>query len=297
MPAVAGNPVIDRTALLFGVATYGMWGAFPAFFQLLRPAGAVEILAHRVLWTAVLMAGALLVLRRLGELRRISRRDWALLVCTSTMILTNWLLFTYAVNSGHVVDSALGYFINPLVSVALGVLVFRERLNRVQGTALLIAVGAVGLLSAGIEQPPWIALGIAFSFALYGALHKALPVDPVVSVAAETSIATPFAVAFLIALECNGHGNFFNHGPLHIILTVLSGLITALTLMLFGAAAQRLPLVTMGLLQYIMPSLQLMWGLLAGHETMSTTRWIGTGMIWLALAIFSTDAVFRARSR
>ena len=290
------SPGIDRSALLFGVATYGMWGAFPAFFQLLRPAGAVEILAHRVMWTALLMVGALLAFHRLGELRRLSRRDWALLVCTSAMILTNWLLFTYAVNYGHVVDSALGYFINPLVSVALAVLVFRERLNRAQGSALVIAVAAVGLLSTGTERAPWIALGIAFSFALYGALHKALPVDPAVSVTAETAIATPFAIAYLIALEYGGHGNFTNHGTVHIILTVLSGVITAVTLMMFATAAQRLPLVTMGLLQYLMPSLQLMWGLLANHETMSATRWTGLVLIWLALVVFSTDALVGARN-
>lgn len=297
--ATAGGPAppgIDRTALLLGVATYGIWGAFPAFFQLLRPAGAVEILAHRVVWTALVMTGALLVLRRLGELRRLSRRDWALLVCTSAMILTNWLLFTMAVNYGHVVDSALGYFINPLVSVALGVLVFRERLNWAQGIALVIAVAAVGLLAAATERAPWVALGIAFSFALYGALHKALPVDPAVSVAAETAIATPFAIAYLVALECCGQGNFANHGTQHIVLTVLSGLITAFTLMMFATAAQRLPLVTMGLLQYLMPSFQLLWGLLANHETMSAIRWAGLALIWLALAVFSADALVRARS-
>ena len=244
----------------------------------------------------MMMTGVLLAVQRLGDLRRLSRRDWALLVCSSAMILTNWLLFTYAVNYGHVVDSALGYFINPLVSVALGVLVFRELLNRAQGTALAIALAAVGLLSAGTEQAPWMALGIAFSFALYGALHKVLPVDPAVSVATETAIATPLAIAYLIALEYRGQGNFTNHGTGHLTLTVLSGLITAVTLMMFATAAQRLPLVTMGLLQYLMPSMQLMWGLLANHETMSATQWAGLGLIWLALAVFSTDAFVRSRN-
>ena len=287
----------DRKALLFGVVAFGMWGFFPAFFHLLLPAGAVEILAHRVVWTALVMAVALLLLRRLGELRTLSRRDWALLLCTSAMLLTNWLLFTIAVNGGNIVDSALGYFINPLVSVALGILIFRERLNRAQSVALLIAIGAVGLLSAGTERAPWVALGIAFSFALYGALHKALPVDPAVSVAAETAIATPFAIGYLVALEVGGNGNFTDNGPPHIVLTVLSGVITAFTLMLFAAATQRLPLVTMGLLQFLMPSLQLMWALLAGHETMSATRWTSWALIWLALVLFSADAVLRARDR
>lgn len=286
----------NRRAMLLGASTYVMWGFFPAFFQLLRPSGALEILAHRVVWTSLLMAGVLMLSRRMHALWRLTRRDWALLVGTSTMILTNWLLFTLAVNGGHVVDSALGYFINPLVSVALGVLIFREQLNRNQWLALIIAVVAVALLSSGSESAPWVAFGIAGSFALYGALHKVLPIDPALSVTAETALATPFAIAYLVALEGTGHGHFGSQGPQHMILTMLSGVLTAFTLMLFAAAAQGLPLVTLGLLQYLMPSLQLLWGLLGNHEVMSTTRWGGLALIWVALAVFSRDALQRARS-
>jgi len=286
----------NRRAMWLGASTYVMWGFFPAFFQLLRPSGALEILAHRVVWTSLLMAAVLMVTRRMPALWKLTRRDWALLVGTSTMILTNWLLFTLAVNGGHVVDSALGYFINPLVSVALGVLIFREQLNRNQCLALIIAIVAVALLSSGSESPPWVALGIAGSFALYGALHKVLPIDPALSVAAETALATPFAIVYLVALEGAGHGHFGSQGPQHMILTMLSGVLTAFTLILFAAAAQGLPLVTLGLLQYLMPSLQLLWGLLGNHEVMSTTSWGGLALIWLALAVFSRDALQRARS-
>ena len=295
--APVGNAASPRRALVMGIATYGIWGFFPAFFQLLRPAGPLEILAHRIVWTALLMAVALLLQRRLGELGTLGRRDWALLAITTLMIITNWLLFTNAVNGGRVVDSALGYFINPLVSVALGVLIFRERLYPAQCIALCIAVAAVALLSTGTDRDPWVALGIACSFALYGALHKVLTVDPALGVAVETAMATPMAIAYLLLLEWRGYGHFTNHGPQHIILTVLSGVLTAFTLMLFAAAAQGLPLVTMGLLQYLMPSLQLIWGLLVNHETMSATSWSGLGLIWLALTLFSSDAVLRARNR
>jgi len=286
----------NRKAMLLGASTYVMWGFFPAFFQLLRPSGALEILAHRVVWTAFLMAGVLLISRRLAALSTLRRCDWVLLVGSSAMILTNWLLFTLAVNGDHVVDSALGYFINPLVCVALGLLIFRERLNRAQYIALTIAVVAVILLSSGSERVPWVALGIAGSFALYGALHKLLPLDPALSVAAETALAAPLAMAYLVALEAGGHGHFGSQGTQHMILTVLSGFLTAFTLIMFAAAAQGLPLVTLGLLQYLMPSLQLLWGLLANHEVISTTRWGGLALIWLALAVFSLPSQPR-RSR
>ena len=295
--APLGNGTKLRQSLAMATAAYGIWGFFPAFFQLLRPAGAFEILAHRVVWTALIMAVALLLQRRLGELWALRRRDWALLVVTTAMIITNWLLFTNAVNGGRVVDSALGYFINPLVSVVLGVLIFREGLYPVQCIALSITVAAVALLSTGTDRAPWVALGISCSFALYGALHKVLTVDPALGVAVETAMATPVAIGYLLVLEWRGYGHFTNHGPQHIILTVLSGVLTAFTLMLFAAAAQGLPLVTMGLLQYLMPSLQLIWGLLVNHETMSATSWSGLGLIWLALTLFSGDAVSRARSR
>lgn len=291
------NVLSGRRALAMGLAIYVIWGFFPAFFQLLRPAGAFEILAHRVIWTALLMAVALLLRRRLGALWTLSRRDWALLVGSTSMILTNWVLFADAVNDGLVVDSALGYFITPLLTVALGVLLFRERLNATQRVALIIAIAAVALLATGSDRTPWLAFGIACSFALYGALHKVLTIDPALSVTAETAMAAPVALIYLLALEWSGNGHFSNHGPQHIVLTILSGLLTAFTLMLFAAAAQGLPLVTLGLLQYLMPSLQLFWGLLVNHETMSASRWSGLGLIWISLMLFSTDAVLRARSR
>ncbi len=296
-----GRPVQQRTTdqrgLLYGLGAYGIWGVFPAFFDRLAPAGAVEILAHRIVWTVLLMAVLLVVIGRLSDLRTISRRTWLALVCASGLISMNWLIYIYAVNAGHVVDMALGYFITPLVSVALGVVIFRERLNRAQLAAVLVALAAVLLLSLEVGGPPLIAIGLALAFGLYGAVKKVVPVDPRVSVAVETAIAAPFAATYLIVLQVSGNSEFTANGPVHAVLMLLCGPVTAIPLLLFAAAAQRLPLVTLGLLQYLTPSMLLTWGVLAGHEPMPPVRWVGFALIWVALAVFSADALRRTRTR
>ena len=286
--------------LLYGLGAYGLWGVFPAFFTRLAPADAPEILAHRIVWTVVLMAALLLMVGRLGDLRTLSRRTWLLLACASVLISTNWLIYIYAVNSGHVVDAALGYFITPLVSVVLGVAIFGEQLNRFQLIAVLLAAAAVILLSVGVGGLPWIGIGLAFSFGLYGAVKKVVRTDPRVSVAVETAIAAPFAAVYLVVLQFSGEGDFTNHGPVHTALMLLCGPVTAVPLLFFAAAAQRLPLVTLGLLQYLTPSMQLIWGVAVDHEPMPPARWAGFALIWIALGLFSADALRRgnrARAR
>ena len=285
----------DSNGLLYGIGAYGLWGVFPAFFTLLAPSGAPEIMAHRVVWTLLLLAGLLVAVGRLGDLRALTRRTWLLLACASALISTNWLIYIWAVNTGDVVDAALGYFITPLVSVVLGVVLFSERLNRVQLFAVLMAAAAVVLLSAGVGGVPWIGVGLALSFGSYGAVKKIVRADPRVSVAVETALAAPFALVYLVVLQFNGDGDFTNHGPAHIVLMMLCGPVTAVPLLLFAAAAQRLPLVTLGLLQYLTPSMQLAWGVLVNHEPMSPIRWGGFALIWVALAVFSGDALRRAR--
>ena len=291
----APRPPADDNGLFYGLAAYGMWGVFPAYFTLLAPSGAPEILAHRVLWTVLLMAVLLVALGRLGDLRLITARTWWLLVLASALISTNWLIYIWAVNSGNVVDAALGYFITPLVSVVIAVVLFGERLNRIQIVAVLVAVAAVILLSSGVGGLPWIGIGLALSFGMYGAVKKVVPTDPRVSVAVETAVAAPFALIYLVVLQVTGDADFVNHGPAHTALMLLCGPVTAVPLLCFAAAAQRLPLVTLGLLQYLTPSMQLTWGVLVDHEPMSATRWTGFALIWGALAIFSGDALRRAR--
>ena len=288
--------IADTRGLLYGVGAYGLWGVFPAFFTMLAPSGALEIVAHRVVWTVLLLLGLLAVVGRLGELRFLTRRTWLLLACASALISTNWLIYIWAVNTGDVVDAALGYFITPLVSVLLGVVLFGERLNRIQLFAVLVAAGAVVLLSAGIGGVPWIGVGLALTFGSYGAVKKAVRTDPRVSVAVETALAAPFALIYLVILQFDGDGDFTNHGPAHIALVMLCGPVTAVPLLLFAAAAQRLPLVALGLLQYLTPSMQLAWGVEVDHELMSPIRWAGFSLIWVALGAFSGDALRRARA-
>ncbi|MCZ8379659.1 EamA family transporter RarD [Mycobacterium sp. CPCC 205372] len=282
-----------RAGTLFGVGAFTWWGLCPGYFPLLLPAGSVEVLAHRIVWSAVCMALVLLVVRRFGDLRRLRGRAWLLLAAASVLIALNWGVYIYAATNGHVVDAALGYFINPLVTVALGVLVFRERIGRWQLVALALAVVAVVVLTVGVGTPPYIAGVLAVSFALYGVVKKVVVADPRVSVAVENFISLPVAAGYLIVLAVLGQGHFPHEGTAHSVLMVLSGPITAVPLLLFAAAAQRLPLVTIGLLFYLNPGLQMVWGVLVGHEPMPVARWVGFALIWTALAVMTLDALRR----
>jgi chloramphenicol-sensitive protein RarD len=292
---VTGGPDAQtrRSGVLFGAGAYVWWGLCPGFFPLLLPAGSLEVLAHRIVWSAVCLLGVLVVARRLGDLRRLGPRTWLLLAAASALISINWGTYIYAATHGHVVDAALGYFINPLVTVALGVLVFRERIGRWQLAALVIAVAAVVVLTAEVGAPPYIAVVLAVSFALYGLVKKVVVADPRVSVAVETFVALPLCGAYLITLEVLGQAHFAGFGTWHAVLLTLAGPVTAVPLLLFAAAAQRLPMITMGLLFYLNPALQMVWGVLVGHEPMPVGRWIGFALIWIALAVMTFDALRR----
>ena len=284
-----------RSGLLFGAGAYVWWGLCPGFFLLLLPATATEILAHRFVWSAVFLLVLLAAVRRLGDLLRLSAPTWLQLFAASVFIALNWGTYIWAVTHGHVVDAALGYFINPLVTVALGVVIFRERLNRWQLLALVLAVVAVGILTAEVGEVPYVALILAFSFGLYGLVKKVVDADPRVSVAVETLWALPVAVGYMIWLEVSHQAHFVDYGAGHTVLLLLAGPVTAIPLLLFAAAAQRLPMVTLGLLFYLNPGLQMAWGVLIGHEPMPPGRWLGFALIWVALAVFTADALRRAR--
>jgi chloramphenicol-sensitive protein RarD len=285
-----------RSGLLYGAGAYVWWGLCPGFFPLLLPAGPLEVLAHRYLWTAVFLLIVLAFARRLGDLRRLSRRTWLLLVAASALIGVNWGTYIFAVTHGHVIDAALGYFINPLVSVALGVVILRERIRRLQLVALAVAVTAVVVLTAEVGGPPIIALALATSFGVYGLVKKVVTADPRVSVAVESVVALPVVGGYLIALQVLGQAHFVGLGGGHALLMVLAGPVTAIPLLFFAAAAQRLPLITLGLLQYLNPGLQMAWGVLIGHEAMPVARCVGFALIWAALAVLTTDALRLRRS-
>lgn len=269
----------------------------PGFFPLLLPAGALEILAHRIVWSVLLLLVVLAVAGKLGDLRRLTLRSWLQLAAAAALISLNWGTYIYAVTTGHVVDAALGYFINPLISVLLGVVVFGERINRWQGTALVLAVIAVVILTAEVGAPPYIAMVLALSFGVYGLVKKVVQADPRVSVAVETLLALPLAAGYLITLEVLGRGHFLHEGAGHAALLLLAGPVTAVPLLLFSAAAQRLRMVTLGLLFYLNPGMQMAWGVVIGQEPMPPGRWVGFALIWLALIIMTIGAFRKAAAR
>jgi chloramphenicol-sensitive protein RarD len=286
----------DRAGLLYGFAAYGLWGLAPLFWPLLQPAGAVEILAHRMVWSLLVVGLILLALRRwswVGPLLRQPRR-LGLVALAATAISLNWGLYIWGVNSGHIVETALGYFINPLVSIGFGVLLLHERLRPAQWAAVGVGVVAVGVLAVGYGKLPWIALTLAFSFATYGLVKKRLGMDGLESLAAETAVQFLPALAFLGYLAARGDSTFGTGGMGHSALLASCGLITALPLILFGAAAVRLPLSTIGMLQYLTPTSQFILGLVVFHESMPPERWAGFALVWLALALLTWDALHTA---
>ncbi|WHX19353.1 EamA family transporter RarD [Streptomyces malaysiensis subsp. malaysiensis] len=287
----------DRTGLLYGFAAYGFWGLVPLFWPLLEPAGAVEILAHRMVWSLVAVGLVLLVLRRWSWVRPLLRqpRRLAMIALAATVISVNWGLYIWGVNSGHVVETALGYFINPLVSIAFGVLLLRERLRPAQWAAVGVGAVAVGVLAVGYGKLPWIALTLAFSFATYSLAKKRVGLDGLESLAAETAVQFLPALGFLIWLGAHGGSTFASEGAGHSVLLVSCGFVTALPLICFGASAVRLPLSTIGMLQYVAPTFQFLLGLTVFHESMPPERWAGFSLVWLALALLTWDALRTAR--
>ena len=282
--------------MLYTLAAYIMWGFFPAFFPLLLPASPLEILAHRVLWTAVLVTGFLFLSGRWREMVRMDKRTWAWLAAAGVFITANWGTYVVAINSNHVDDAALGYFINPLVSVALGMVFLKEQLRPWQAGAVGVAAIAVLYLTFFTGQAPYISLLLAFSFGFYGLLKKQVRVSSVVSVAAEALVMSPLAVGYILWLESSGQGTFASEGIGHALLLVSAGLITALPLLCFAEGARTLRLSTIGMLQYLTPIMQMLWALFVTLEHFSAHRWIGFGIIGVAVAIYVADLVRMARS-
>ena len=286
-----------RRGLIYAAAAYGIWGLFPLYWKLLLPSSAGEILAHRLLWSLVVVAIVVAALRHFRLVGRLLA-DWrrtAAVTGAAVLISVNWITYIYGVNSGHVVETSLGYFINPLVSVLMGVLLLREQLRSWQWAAVGIGGLAVAVLTIEYGRLPWIALTLGFTFACYGLIKKkvALPAD--VSLFAETvAVALP-AVGFLVWLYSTGDATFGTISVTHTLLLAGAGLATAVPLLFFAGAANRLPLTVIGMAQYIAPIMQFTIGVAIYHEVMPTARWIGFGLVWCALAVFTADAVRQNR--
>ena len=289
-----GKP--DRSGLVAALGAYVLWGMFPAFWPLLAPAGSVEILAHRIAWTLVGMVLVLTVARGWSQLRGLTWRTWLTITVAAVLITINWGVYIWGVTHGRVVESALGYYVNPLVSVVLAVVVLGERLRRAQWVAVAIATLAVAVLWAGTGALPWIALVLAASFGVYGLLKKRVPVAPVAGLTAEAFLLGPIAIGYLVWLQATGVGTF-GDGTVHSLLLVAAGPITAIPLLLFAFGAKRLPLATLGLLQYVNPTLQFAWGVLVDHEPMPPARWVGFGLVWLALLVFAGEGWWARHTR
>jgi len=286
-----------RSGFAAGIGAYLLWGLFPLYWPLLEPAAPVEILAHRIAWSLVFLVALLAATRGFRWVRALSRRQAGLLALAAALITVNWGTFIYAVNSGHVVETSLGYFINPLVTVALAVIVLGEHLRPRQRVAVAIAALAVVVLTIDYGRPPWIAVTLAFCFGLYGLVKKRADVDGTQSLAVETSFVVIPAIAYLLWLNADGQSTFITEGTGHTALLTGSGIITAVPLILFGAAAIRIPLATIGLLQYIAPVMQFLIGVLLYDESMPLSRLAGFALVWVALAVLTTDAVRALRER
>ncbi|SCL17243.1 chloramphenicol-sensitive protein RarD [Micromonospora rhizosphaerae] len=286
-----------RLGYLYGLGAYLLWGFFPLYFKLLRPAGPAEILAHRIVWSVAFVALLLAAARNIGFLRTLLRRPRALagIVAAAAVIAVNWGTYIYGVNSDRVVETALGYFINPLVSVLLGVLVLRERLRPAQWAALGVGALAVAVLTVDYGRLPYLALTLAFSFAGYGLVKKRLGLPAAEGLFVESAVLALPALAYLGWLVWRGESTFGHVSAGHTVLLVLAGAATAIPLLLFAGAANRLPLSALGMLQYLAPILQLGCGVLIFHEPMPPARLAGFALVWLALIVFTADAVRHAR--
>ncbi len=286
-----------RRGYVYGLAAYGMWGFFPLYFKLLQPATPLEILGHRIVWSVLFVSLLLAATRAWGFLRRLARRPRALggIGVAAVLIGVNWATYIYGVNSERVVETALGYFITPLVTVLLGVTVLGERLRAAQWAAVGVGGIAVAVLTADYGRLPYIALTLAVSFAAYGLVKKRLALPPAEGLFVESAVLAVPALGYLGWLAWHGGAAFGHVSGGHTALLVLSGVATAVPLLLFAGAANRIPLSGLGILQYTAPVLQLGCGVLVFHEPMPPARLAGFMLVWLALVVFTVDGVRHAR--
>jgi chloramphenicol-sensitive protein RarD len=286
-----------RKGVAYGVAAYGMWGLIPIYFKALAGVPALEVLAHRIVWSVVLLVPLVLLRGQWPELRRVisSKTTLATLILTTVLIAVNWYLFIWAVDHDRVLEASLGYFINPLINVMLGMVFLGEKLSRPAAVAVVLAGLGVSVQVVMVGELPWIALALACSFGLYGLLRKTAAVGAVVGLAVETSFLMLPAAGYLVWARRTG-GLYLGSGDLSVdILLVLAGVVTAAPLLCFTSAARLLPLTTLGFLQYLAPSGQFLLAVLAYGEVLNSGRIITFVCIWIALAIFTGDQIRRSK--
>jgi chloramphenicol-sensitive protein RarD len=284
--------VENRKGLGYAIAAYVLWGLVPLYFEALKPAGPIEVLVHRCLWTAVFGVVLLAALRRLRGLRQAFQLK---LVVAAFAIAVNWLVYVYGVHSNQVVETALGYFLNPLLTVVLGVTLHRERLRSTQWVAVGLGLAAGVILTVEYGRLPWIAITLAVAFGTYGLLKKSVTVPATEGVTVETLVLAPIALVYMLWFAGPGGSTFLDGSPWHTVLMILAGPVTGIPLLLYAGAARRLPLTMMGLLQYITPVLQFALGVTVFHEEMPPARLLGFGLVWIALAVLTFDGLRQRR--
>jgi chloramphenicol-sensitive protein RarD len=289
---------LSGRGLTAGAVAFVIWGFFPLYLHALKQVPPLQVIAHRIGWSCLFLLVWMLLRGEIGRLAATLSRPalWSRLLLSACLITVNWLVYVWSVANGHVIDSSLGYFINPLVNVVLGVVVLRERLRPLQWLA--VALAACGVLYLGVlaGRPPWIALTLALSFSLYGLVRKMIAVEAMPGLATETLILMPVAVAYLLWCESAGNGAFGHDGVAIGLLLAGCGLVTAVPLFLFAYSARLLPYSTVGLLQYIGPSLQLACGVFFFNESFPPSRALGFALIWAALILYAGEGMWRARA-
>jgi chloramphenicol-sensitive protein RarD len=280
-----------RTGLLLGLGAYLSWGVLPLYFKALAHVDPFEIVAHRIVWSLLFLAALVTLWRRWPAIRAAlaAPRVAITLGVTAVLIAINWLVYIWAVLNDHVLEGSLGYYLNPLVNILLGTLLLKEKLSRPRMAAVALAAAGVAVLAAGAGQGLWISLTLAVSFALYGFLRKVAPVDSLEGLSIETALLAPIALGWILWLQSRGLGSLAAHGMGTDLLLVLAGALTAIPLLLFTAAAKRLPYSTLGFLQYIAPSIQFLLAVFVFGEALTTAHLICFGAIWTALAIFTLE--------
>jgi len=287
----------SKTGLVFGVSAYVLWGLFPLYWPLLEPAGAFEIVGHRAVWSLVFCVIALTLTKTIKPAIATMKRPrvFIKLFAATALISINWIVYIWATNNGHVVEASLGYYINPIIIIAIGVLLLKEKMRKLQWASVSIAAFGVLVLTIDYGRLPWIALALALSWGTYGFIKKQLGLGALEGLGIETAISAPFYLAYLAWIGSQGDGHF-TYQPGLTLLLIGSGVVTAIPLLLFNGAGNRLPYTIIGLLQFITPTLQFSIGVWVRHEEMSQARWAGFLIIWTALVVLATDLVRSSRA-
>ncbi len=288
---------MDRKGILYGIGAYALWGFFPIYWKLLHKVSALQVIGHRISWSFVLLIIVILITKQWKDFRSaaLTAKTLGIYSIAAVLLTINWLVYVWGVNAGFIVETSLGYFINPLLSVLLGVIFLRERLRPVQWIPVALAAIGVIYLTVVYGRLPWIALSLAFSFGFYGFVKKLAPLGSLYGLTLETGIVFPIALVYLAFVESTGTAAFLHQGSLTDILLIGAGAVTTIPLLMFASAARQIPLTVVGLLQYIAPTLQFLIGVFIYKEPFDQSHLIGFGIVWIALIIFWLESYLANR--